>query len=117
MNRKTTIIFLFSILISLLLVLLLGPKQDESPDIGFNLKIYYKNNTCFHIHHWMYMLLLIFIIVSSVLISKGSFNNSIFAILGILIGASLGNLKYSDWYQIKKPCKKPLKNNKSIHPV
>ena len=103
LNRKI-VIFLFTLLITLFIFLKLQPKQNEKPIIGFNLNLYVKNNLCYHIHHWVYMLFIVFIIISSVILSDGQFTEYILFFLGLLIGGSLSDLAYNDFLKFKNQC-------------
>jgi|SaaInlStandDraft_6_1057023.scaffolds.fasta_scaffold48176_2 hypothetical protein len=97
-------IFVFTLLLTLIMFLILQPKQNENPIIGFNLNLYINNNTCFHIHHWVYMLLLTLIIVTTVIFRNGHFTIPILIIMGFLIGGSLSDLAYSDFLHFTNTC-------------
>lgn len=102
--NKKIFIFLFTLLITLTIFLKLQPKQNEKPIIGFNFNLYIKENLCYHIHHWVYMLFIVFIIISTVILSDGEFTEYILFFLGILIGGSLSDLAYTDFLQFKNQC-------------
>lgn len=102
--NKKIFIFLFTLLTTLTIFLKLQPKQNEKPIIGFNFNLYIKENLCYHIHHWIYMLFIVFIIISTVILSDGEFTEYILFFLGILIGGSLSDLAYTDFLEFKNQC-------------
>ena len=102
--NKKIFIFLFTLLTTLTIFLKLQPKQNEKPIIGFNFNLYIKENLCYHIHHWVYMLFIVFIIISTVILSDGEFTEYILFFLGILIGGSLSDLAYTDFLEFKNQC-------------
>jgi hypothetical protein len=103
-NYHDILFFILSITLTLVTFLLLQPKQGQKPKFGFNLQIYKEKDECLHIHHWMYMISILFIIVMSVVLSDGEFNIFILIPLGILIGGSLSDLRYTDFLEIYKKC-------------
>lgn len=95
---KTKILsFLALFIITFVLV---QPKQGNSPKIGFTFKVYDKDTYCYHIHHWVYMLTLSLFTIIIVLLSQGTF----MAILGFLIGGSISDLVYKDFYKFIVKC-------------
>jgi hypothetical protein len=102
--EKRYIYFIFSIIISLLFFLITEPKEKGKPLFFFNLLLYKSDNICYHIHHWMYMIVVIFLIYVCVTISNGTFNKIILVIIGFFIGGILGDLKYRDFYVILQKC-------------
>ena len=85
--------FSLSFLTSLGLFLLLQPEENESPKIGFG-TIVYNKNTCYHIHHWVYMMSTALLITSVVIISEGDFKPPLIMSLGMLTGGSFSDLYY-----------------------
>ena len=60
-------------------------------------------DACYHIHHWMWMTLL----VASMTIGRYISNDYIFiGIIGLWLGACLEDLLFSDWYIVYKNCHK-----------
>lgn len=97
-------ILAISIFVGLATFLMLQPKQGKNPHVGFNLKIYDTNNQCYHIHHWMYMGLLIALVMATIVISGGQFNLPITVFVGFLTGASISDYVYCDSCKIKGTC-------------
>ena len=61
------------------------------------------NDVCYHIHHWMWMTLL----VSSMAIGRYISNDYIFCgIVGLWLGSCLEDLLFSDWNIVKNNCHK-----------
>jgi hypothetical protein len=50
------------------------------------------------------MISILLIIVTSVLLSEGEFNVFILIPLGVLIGGSLSDLRYTDFLEVYKKC-------------
>ena len=103
-NRTYIISFLIFFLSTLGIFILLQPKQGHNPRVGFNLEIYDTHNTCFHIHHWVYMMFLFLYTTVIVVISKGMFNEMVLALLGFLLGGSFSDLAYRDFYRFIVKC-------------
>ncbi len=102
-------VFILSFIITLILFILFQPKQGQSPSIGFNLVMKYKNNYCVHIHHWVYMMLLAIITIVSILvlnIKNKCHNNMIMVWLGFLLGGSASDLVYNDFCVFLVKCSK-----------
>jgi len=72
------------------------PKQGQDPKIGKNFLIYDKNGMCYHIHHWIISMIIMILIISTVLISKGLFNTAITIILGVFSSIMLSGFIYND---------------------
>ena len=63
------------------------------------------NGECYHIHHFMSLS----IIILSILLGKYIKNNYIiFSIICLLIGSSLEDFLFKDWYLIKNYCHKDI---------
>ena len=102
---KTKILsFLVLFIITFVFFVIVQPKQGHSPKIGFTFKVYDKDTYCYHIHHWVYMLTLSLFTIIIVLLSQGTFNEIIMAILGFLIGGSMSDLVYKDFYKFIVKC-------------
>ena len=60
-------------------------------------------DSCYHIHHWMWMTVLI----GCVIIGKHMTNDYIFyGIIGLWLGSCLEDLLFDDWYVVKNNCHK-----------
>jgi hypothetical protein len=102
---KRIISFLLSTVASLVLFLLLGAKHTGGrPTIGFELILYRKGNVCWHIHHWIYMSIFAVLMTIVILLAKGKFTPAVMAVYGVLLGASLSDLKYSDMFKVQVAC-------------
>lgn len=98
MGKDGIICFVLAAIIAFTLSWVLGAK------IGFSLVLYRGNNACLHIHHWMYMAAFAALMTVIILISKGTFNPAIMGIYGALLGASLTDLRYSDFLKVIVAC-------------
>lgn len=98
------LIYCITLFIFFIIFAIFQPKQGHKPKIGKNLLIYDKNGLCYHIHHWMLSLIVILLIISIVLISKGLFNTAIIIILGAFSGIMLSGFLYKDFLSIKQKC-------------
>jgi xanthine/uracil permease len=98
--------YFITVFIFFIVFAIFQPKQGHKPKIGKNLLIYDKNGLCYHIHHWMLSLIVILLIISIVLISKGLFNTTIIIILGAFSGIMLSGFLYKDFLSIKQKCEK-----------
>lgn len=96
--------YCISIFVFFIIFAIFGPKQGKKPKIGKNLLIYDKNGMCYHIHHWILSLIIIILVISIVLISKGLFNTAIMIILGVFSGIMLSGFLYKDFLSIKQKC-------------
>ena len=71
---------------------------------------------CYHIHHWMWMTLL----VASMILGRYISNDYIFSgIIGLWLGSCLEDLLFKDWYIVKNNCHKNkliklLQNTKDV---
>ena len=63
--------------------------------------VLFANNNCYHIHHYMWMMLVIFTVIIERKIKTKKYINGI---LAFLIGSSLVDLLYKDWMLIKDNC-------------
>ena len=79
-------------------------KNDGQPKVGFNLLIYRRGNACLHIHHWMWMSAVAAMIGLVTFLSGGTTTPVLWFIYGVLLGASLTDLRYSDSATIQVPC-------------
>lgn len=75
------------------------------------------NDNCYHIHHFMWMTIL----VICILIGKYINELMLMVIIGLWLGASLENFLFKDWYIIKNNCHKNkliklLQNTTDINP-
>jgi hypothetical protein len=61
--------------------------------------IFINHGTCYHIHHYMFMLPLIGVIW---LHKLG--DDVLYAASGLLLGASLEDLLWGDWFKIRNNC-------------
>ena len=86
--------FSLSFLSTLCLFLLLQPEEDEDTKIGFS-TIVYNKSTCYHIHHWVYMMSTALLITSVVILSEGKFTPPLVMSLGCLTGGSFSDLYYA----------------------
>jgi len=100
--------FILSFIITLILFIVIQPKQGHNPRIGFNLVLNYRSNYCFHIHHWVYMILLAIITIVSIFLLniKGKHNTVILVWLGFLLGGSASDLVYTDVLEFLVKCNK-----------
>ncbi len=97
--------FVVSAIFGLSIFLVLGsPKEGEQPKVGFNLVLHRGENKCFHAHHWMTLLLLSIVVCTTVFMSQGCFNPYITGSLGFMAGASLADLRYTDFLTFSVPC-------------
>lgn len=96
--------YYITVLIFFIVFAIFQPKQGNKPKIGKNLLIYDKNEMCYHIHHWILSLIIMILIISIVLISKGLFNTAIVIILGAFSGIMLSGFLYKDFLSIKQKC-------------
>ena len=87
--------FSLSFLTSLGTFLLIQPKENEGPKIGFSTIVYNKHE-CYNIHHWVYMMSTSLLIVSVVILSEGNFAPSLIMSLGFLTGGSFSDLYYKN---------------------
>lgn len=127
MSKKiTAAIFVVGIVVGLVVFLLLGSlKPYGTPKLGFNTILYFptsKNQKkCLHIHHWIWCLITIALIILGVIMIiygthhsvKGIFKNklnlffySVTFLIGFLVGAALDDLRYPDWNIFRIYCPK-----------
>ena len=86
---------------------------------GSNLRemVLLTNKNCYHVHHFMF----IGVMIISILFGKYLKNDAIiFSTIGLLIGVSMEDLLYKDWYVIKNNCHKSklikfMKNTKDVN--
>lgn len=104
MKLKNFHIFIVTIIASVVFFLITEPPEKGKPLIGFNILLYKSNDMCYHIHHWMYMIILVLLISIIVIVSNGVFNKKILMIIGFLIGGILGDLKYKDFEVVLQKC-------------
>lgn len=102
MNIKNIASFIIGVIIGFTLFYFFGAeKEGAKPKIGFNMIFYFGEKNCFHIHHWMLFLLIALIITIVVIFGRFYFNPVIFFLYGLLLGASLEDLRYKDFLKIK----------------
>tara|TARA_Y100000817_G_scaffold305632_1_gene289933 strand:- start:804 stop:1151 length:348 start_codon:yes stop_codon:yes gene_type:complete len=78
-------------------------KNPKSIQTRLQEVVLFTNDTCYHIHHWMWMS----IIIISILIGRYVKNKMyIFDLIAFLVGGSLVDLLYSDWDIVKNNCHK-----------
>lgn len=84
----------------ILVVVNLLPQRGK-PDDPHALQelIFFNHGTCYHIHHYMFMLPLI-----GVLWVHRLGDHVLYAASGLLLGASLEDLLWGDWLKIKNNC-------------
>ena len=105
MGKEGIICFVLAAIIAFTLSWLLCAKHTGGkPKIGLSLVLYKGNNACLHIHHCMYMAAFAVLMTVIILISKGTFNPAIMGIYGALLGASLTDLRYSDFLKVNVAC-------------
>jgi hypothetical protein len=63
--------------------------------------VLFTSNDCYHIHHFIWMTLIIFIVLVERQVADKRYVNSFIA---LLIGSSLVDLMYIDWTLIKEDC-------------
>lgn len=81
--------------------------ENNKNKIGISLQIYYRNQECFHVHHW---------VILSVLLVCVSFIKNIkyrFFLSGVCFGGMLQGLKYRDRFIFCKRCTEQFKENKN----
>ena len=94
--------FIIALLIGFIFAYFFNYKTNRS---GFKLQelVLLAKGSCYHIHHWMFLLLFI----GAILAGKFMHNDAIIAVvLGLFIGLSLEDLLFKDWYKIKNNCHK-----------
>lgn len=101
-NNKS-LSFISSYLVALGTFIFLQPKENNTPNTGFNLIAYSKHN-CYHIHHWVYMLILALAIIFFIYQSNGQFNNLNLIIIAFLLGGASSDLVYKDLFVFRKDC-------------
>lgn len=104
MKASIILPYFITVFIFFIVFAIFQPKQGKHPTIGKNLLIYDKNGMCYHIHHWILSLIIMILIISIVLISKGLFNTTIVIILGAFSGIMLSGFLYKDFLSIKQKC-------------
>jgi len=74
-------------------------------DNGFKLQelVLLMKGTCFHIHHWMWSLLLVICILFGRYIQNGLV---VLGVVGFLVGLSLEDLLFKDWNVVTNNCHK-----------
>ena len=76
-------------------------KNVKSTNTRLQELVLFTNNNCYHIHHYMWMLMIIFTVIIERKIKTKKYINGI---LAFLIGSSLVDLLYKDWTLIKDNC-------------
>jgi len=72
---------------------------------GFKLQelVLLMKGACFHIHHWMWSLLLVLCILFGRYVQN---DHVTLGVIGFLIGLSLEDLLFKDWYIVTNNCHK-----------
>lgn len=97
-----------SVILSLILGFFITYKINyvKNPDtINTRLQevVLFTNKACYHIHHWMWMIAIIISILIGRYVKDTIY---IFDLIAFLVGASLVDLLYGDWYIVKNNCHK-----------
>jgi len=102
MRIKNVTSFIIGLIVGFTLFYIFGAaKEGGNPKIGFNMIFYFGEKNCIHIHHWVLCLLIALIITIVVIFGRFYFNPVIFFLYGLLLGASLEDLRYKDFLKIK----------------
>lgn len=105
MDIKNFISFVIGVIVGFTLFYIFGAKEEgDNPKIGFNMIFYFGGKNCIHIHHWVLCLITALIITIVVLFCKFYFNPVILFLYGLLLGASLEDLRYKDFLKFKIKC-------------
>ena len=82
-------------------------KQTTQPHNPHNFKlqelVLLLKGACFHIHHWMWAMLLVTCLLLGRLVNN---DYILFGIVGFLIGMSLEDLLFKDWAVVTNNCHK-----------
>jgi hypothetical protein len=76
-----------------------GQQHDRNDPQTLQELIFIYHGTCYHVHHFMFMLPLI-----GVLWTHKLGNEALYATSGFLLGASLEDLYWGDWFKIRNNC-------------
>lgn len=105
MNSKNIASFIIGVIVGFTLFYIFGAKKEGSnPKIGFNIILHLRGKKCIHIHHWVLCLLIALIITIVIILCKFYFNPFILLLYGLLLGASLEDLRYKDFLKFKTKC-------------
>lgn len=83
-------------------------KHGSSPANRLQELVLFANDTCYHIHHSMFLALF------AICIAFGRFvanNDIVIGVVGLMVGASLMDLLYPDWDLVRNNCHR----NKIMH--
>lgn len=101
-NRES-LAFFSSYFTTLVTFIFVQPKQDQNPYTGFNLIAYNKSH-CYHIHHWVYMIILATTTIFFIFQSNGKFNSLNLFFIAFLLGGASSDLAYNDLFVFHKDC-------------
>lgn len=105
MNIKNIASFIIGVIVGFTLFYIFGAKKEGSnPKIGFNMVFHEDQKNCIHIHHWVLCLIIALIITIIVIFCKFYFNPFILLLYGVLLGASLEDLRFKDFLKFKTKC-------------
>jgi hypothetical protein len=105
MDINNFISFVIGVIVGFTLFYIFGAeKEGDNPKIGFNMIFYFGGKNCIHIHHWV--IFLIFALIITIVVRFGGFyfNPVILFLYGLLLGASLEDLRYKDFLKFKIKC-------------
>ena len=77
------------------------PKPDKIKKNSLQEIVLFTSNDCYHIHHFIWMTLIIFVVLVERQVSDKRYVNGF---LALLIGSSLVDLMYIDWTLVKEDC-------------
>ena len=105
MTIKNVTCFIIGVIVGFTLFYIFGAeKEGVNPKIGFNIIFHEDQKNCIHIHHWVICLITALIITIVVLFGGFYFNPFILFLYGLLLGASLEDLRYKDFLKFKTKC-------------
>jgi len=78
-------------------------KNVQSINTRLQELVLFTNDNCYHIHHYMWMFIILFAVIAERKIKTKKYVNGI---LAFLIGSSLVDVLYKDWILIKNNCHK-----------
>eukprot|EP01012_Entosiphon_sulcatum_P016987 TRINITY_DN2183_c0_g1_i1.p1 TRINITY_DN2183_c0_g1~~TRINITY_DN2183_c0_g1_i1.p1 ORF type:complete len:196 (+),score=13.63 TRINITY_DN2183_c0_g1_i1:64-651(+) len=103
-------LFVAAALFGFFLYFTLGAKHTGTqPKVAFNILVYRKSGPqgqglCWHVHHWMWMGFIALVIGLTLLLGKGQLTIPAVFMFGFLLGGSLEDLRYTDFYKINSLC-------------
>ena len=93
----------FIIIIVLILGFVLTYNRIHTDTTKLQELVLFTNNTCYHIHHYIWMSIIVILIILDRNIRDKKYIN---IILAFLIGSSLVDFLFKDWMLIKNNCHK-----------